>query len=169
MIVKLELMKNRILFALISVALFACSSNEKHPVTEKVSKEKQEVEVFADKVLVVDVDGMTCVHGCGGSIRKGLKETGAVAKVEFDFEEERKTNIAKIHYNSAAISQEKILTILGELNDGQFTVGKSSVEDVTGKVDSDDATGSEEKSKVDAYVPVIEIPNIFELLEGLIL
>ncbi len=167
---KANAMKKIILAGFLVVGLMACSDSSNKEVNAHDSVEMEEVEVFADKIMSVEVEGMVCEHACGGSIRKGLKETGAVARVEIDFEDDRDMDIAKVRYNSAAISEGKIISIIKGLNDGQFTVGETSVETITNEVKTNDETSeSSEKSTLDAFTPSFEIPNLFDLLEGLIL
>ena len=88
--------KNLFVIAILSVSLVACESaveptKDDQAKTEKKQEKKKEKEVIkiaveANRVLRMDLDGMVCSMGCGGSIRKGLNATGAVADCDFDFE-----------------------------------------------------------------------------------
>ena len=74
----------------------------------------------------MEVSGMMCVMGCGSSIRKELYQTKGVSEVEFDFEEERETNVAKIKFDKNIVSIEEMVNIVNTMNENQFTVGNTS-------------------------------------------
>ena len=157
-----------LVFAL--AALVACTNDTKTAVDgdSKPQQEQTEVAVEPNKVLSMEVDGMVCKMGCGGSIRKGLKETGGVSRVEFDFDEDRKTNFAKVYFNSEKISKDEIVSVVADLNEKQFTVGAVEVEDFE-DVSSDEVetTSNESDVQIDAYSSNVEVPNLLELLSGL--
>ena len=77
----------------------------------------------------MEIEGMTCVMGCGASIRKELYTTKAVSSVEFDFKEDRKINTAKIAFDSAKISIDEMVSIISNMNEKQFSLGKISEEE----------------------------------------
>ena len=108
--------------------LFSCSSEPKLLRTESIniSETGPEREQNPDTDLTLEISGMTCVMGCGGSISSALIKTGSVANCDFDFKEGRKMNTAQISYNSSEISAEEIKKIISELNDKQFTTGDST-------------------------------------------
>lgn len=60
--------------------------------------------------------------GCGGRIRKALKETCAVERVEVNYKETLEEQTIKVYYNKAKISPQQMLHILANVNDKQFTV-----------------------------------------------
>lgn len=121
------------IFALLFVAslvLFSCNQTEKPKTSQKETKKPAE-KVVANKLLTFEIEGMTCVMGCGGSIRKELAETNAVEKCEFDFEADRKTNIVTVSYDEKKTSAKELIKIVTKMNDGQFTVGSSEEKDVS--------------------------------------
>lgn len=79
--------------------------------------------VEATHVAEIEVKGMTCEMGCGGDIRKALRNTGGVSKVEFDFESDREVNIARVYFDNLSIQTNDLGRVITELNKGQFTVG----------------------------------------------
>ena len=123
-------MKN--LFLVLTVALFSiatsCSSEAK---TENKEVAEQENEATAKPVanqqMTIEVMGMVCEKGCGGSIRKEMKATNGVTKTSFDFEDEREVNVATIDFDDSIISEEEIILALTTMNEHQFTVGAHSV------------------------------------------
>ena len=90
---------------------------------EEVAKVKSEPEDATEKVaanlksIEVEIEGMTCEMGCGGSIRKELKGTGGVSRVKFDFEEGRKVQTAYIYFDETVIRPEEIKNIMTSMND----------------------------------------------------
>lgn len=165
-------MKKLWIIGLTMAGLVACNNAEKEnnePQQETATEEV--VQVDANRVLSMEIDGMVCKMGCGGSIRKELKSTGAVAECEFDFEEERETNIAKISYDQNKISEEKLIELVQNLNDGQFKVGKTTAEDLEAKVNETESSDSNDEASIEINVEenVGGVPNLLELLSGLLL
>ena len=155
--------------AIIGLSLFSCSTDS-NSVEQNESQTEEQVAVVSDSELKLDIEGMVCAHGCGSSIKKALKATGGVEKVSIDFEEERASNELTIRYDSKKISKKKIETILAELNEGQFTCTEVSNEKIENSV-SEGSTSSDEKEMpaVSAVSGGFEIPNLLEILSGLIL
>jgi mercuric ion binding protein len=122
----------RIQIALLSLLFFVvgCTSEEK-PVF--IRKESYTVstpnKVVSNKLVAMEIEGMTCVMGCGASIRKELYTTNAVSSVEFDFKEGRKLNTVKIAFDSAKISSDEMVSIISKMNEKQFSLGKISEEE----------------------------------------
>lgn len=155
--------------AIIGLSLFSCSTDS-NSVEQNESQTEEQAAVVSDSELKLDIEGMVCAHGCGSSIKKALKATGGVEKVSIDFEEERASNELTIRYDSKKISKKKIETILAELNEGQFTCTEVSNEKIENSV-SEESTSSDEKETpaVSAVSGGFEIPNLLEILSGLIL
>ena len=76
----------------------------------------------ANAIQEIGVQGMVCQMGCGGSIRKALKETCAVERVEVNYIDTLEEQTIKVYYNKAKISPQQMLHILANVNDKQFTV-----------------------------------------------
>lgn len=166
-------MTKRIVPFLFTALIVVASCSESQPEVENgvdlsdSAEETPEI-VIADKYVDLDVDGMVCKMGCGGSIRKELKSTGAIEKVEFDFSEERETNYAKVFFDSKKIQVDEIVKIVAEINNGQFTVSAKQ----TGMIEVGNSEGAQtsasEEVKVNTYSPSIEMPNLFDLLSSLL-
>ena len=58
----------------ILLVAFSCATKEEKIIVKnaKPKEEKKAVEVTPNKVLTLDVEGMSCEMNCGGSIRKEL-------------------------------------------------------------------------------------------------
>lgn len=153
-----------------SLLISACSDEKIVEQTPVVTKEKI-VEVHPNQILTMEIDGMVCQMGCGGSIRKGLKETKGVSSVEFDFQEERKTNVAKVAYDKSIVSSEELIQIVSNLNEGQFLVGTVSFEDVSipTKTTKTSSTKQKEDPKIEvSSSPYVKLPNLLDLFSGLL-
>lgn len=110
-------------YFLVSISFFlvfvACTTQApKKSITS--TPNTKEVSVVANDSVILYVEGMVCKMGCGGSIRKELKNTHAVEKCSFDFEEDRKENTATIYFDSTKISVNSIIKHIESLNDKQF-------------------------------------------------
>lgn len=127
--------------------------------------------VHADRKLAIEVSGMSCEHACGGSIRMALKETGAVDRVSYDFEDGRKTNTAYITFDKSKITVDKIVSIIESINEKQFTTGKTSSSDLetTTSLDAEStATTTEQKETVSMKTSSIQLPNLYKIFASLI-
>jgi len=160
---------SKTLFIGIGMSLLSCGQAERKEISQVQSNQTEEVEkvqVSADRVLNLEIDGMVCKMGCGGSIRKELNGTDAIADVDFDFSEDRTTNFAKVYFDKDKIDVNQIVDLISNINDGQFNVRSTGSEaysvenEITEKLESSNS----EQSKVNAISTNLEVPNIFELI-----
>lgn len=157
--------------------LAACSQTETTPETAETTttdQEKNRVQVIPNQLLTMEVSGMSCEMACGGAIREGLMETGAVARVQYDFEMGRDVNVAKISFDNTLISPEKMVQIVSKLNNKQFTVGETTVSEIENPAQVNASTSSEGSSS-DLSSPAVsmdevelDVPNLFDLLRSLV-
>ena len=163
-------MKNFMFVFATALTLSACSSDVK-VADNSGSETEQEVEkavVHANRVLSMEVEGMVCKMGCGGSIRKGLKATEGVSDVKFDFEEDRASNVATISFDKNIITVDEMVKIVTELNDGQFKVGSISSESINEITTSVESTKeSHEEAVIEMTSSRVEMPNLLDLFSGL--
>ena len=148
------------------------SKSEKNAPSEKI-EEKELIAVTPNRKLTTEIDGMTCVMGCGGSIRKELLSTGAVSRCSFDFKGIDKTSSAMIEFDKDKISADEIAEIIKKLNDGQFTLGKMSTESIeqeVGEAEEDEASSTKKE-----ITPInvssssgIQLPNFIDLISELL-
>lgn len=138
--------------------------------TEKGAGDKATLKVTPTAMMTIDVEGMTCEMGCGGSIRKELKGTGGVSRVKFDFEEGRKVQKAYIYFNETVIRPEEIKTLLTTMNDKQFTVSNDEIEEleVTASVKEDQTSSKEEDAKINMEETSVKVPNLIGILKDLV-
>ena len=98
--------------------LTACNNST---IEKKASKIEPTTSNTANTKLALSVQGMVCKMGCGGSIRKELLATNAVEKVEVDFVEDNESQLITVYYNNSRSSKAKLLKVINEMNDKQFT------------------------------------------------
>lgn len=162
---------NKIPFVLFTLLLLgACSSEPavKHLRTERITTGKN-VKIIPNHILTLEIEGMTCEMGCGGSIRKELKASGGVSRVEFDFVEGRKVQSARISYDDKKVSPNEMIKIVSKMNDKQFKVGKSSTENLDQSMNStDEETPDSEEQNVEISESGFAIPNLIDILSGII-
>lgn len=136
---------------------------------EAVSPDK----VVPNRILSLEIEGMVCKMGCGGSIRKELKATGAVADCEFDFEEDREVNTAKIAFNKEKISADEIVKIISEMNEKQFSVGKTSTSEIDVREvkleETTSSSASQETAKIKVSETSFKMPDLLKLFSRLIM
>ena len=117
--------------SLLSICIIASCANKEEKVfirKESHSGSNTAKSVKANSILTMKIDGMTCMMGCGASIRKELYATNSVKSVDFDFEEGRETNTAKIAFDDSKITEKKMIDLISKMNEKQFTVGDTKVE-----------------------------------------
>jgi len=161
-------MKRLIYSVAILVATSACSS-EVSVETSGTETSTEAAAVVPNTVLSMEVDGMVCEMGCGGTLRKELKALGGVSSVEFDFEDERATNVATISFDKDIISVDEMIKAVSSTSDGQFTVGKTSTEKLETTTSSVESTSSSENSTVEVSTTRTEMPNLLDLISGLLI
>ena len=116
-------------FFLVLGLIFSCQE-AKTPEKKQVAKNTASIPVRANAQIDLNVEGMVCQMGCGGSMRKELKNAGGVERVEVNFVEGEKTQLVQVSYDSLLISSNKIASILNTINDKQITakvVSKKSI------------------------------------------
>lgn len=153
--------------------IFSCSS-EPHVIHLRTEKGKKEtkVPVAANRVLTMEIEGMTCEMGCGGSIRKELKAAGGVARVEFvDFKEGAKKQTARVSYDTNKITVDEMVKIVTTMNDKQFTVGKTSSETIDAPATTSTTATPEESEddKVKISETSFQMPNLLDILSSFVL
>ena len=99
----------QILFSIALITLVsACSSNVNLDSGQNVAS-SVEKQIVPNRLLTMEIDGMVCEMGCGSSIREALNGLEGVSSVEFDFIEERATNIAKISFDKNRVSVDEMV------------------------------------------------------------
>jgi hypothetical protein len=172
----------KVLFTGILVSLLvSCSTStdqvadtENKAQTETISEDEL-VAVIPNRKMTTEIDGMTCVMGCGGSIRKELLNTGAVSRCSFDFKGIDETSTAMIEFDKDKITADEIAELLEKINDGQFTLGAMSTETIAMEVEDEvttESTSTSEKEKISSVnvssSSGIQLPNFIDLISELL-
>lgn len=126
-------MKNLVLILPLILAIYSCSHEEEKIIIKNAGAKKNhntsnETTVIPNKLLLVQVQGMSCEMNCGGSIRKALKKTGGVSRVEFKWIDEADKQQTLISFDDSKISQEEIIQLIEKINEGQFQTSESKLE-----------------------------------------
>lgn len=123
-------MKKLVYITLLLFSLFSCTHQEEKIIVKnaKPKEEKKIVNVIPTKILSLEIEGMSCEMNCGGSIRKELKKTGAVSRVEFVWVEEAEKQLTKVSYDDNKITDKEIVALIEKINDGQFSTYGGKIE-----------------------------------------
>ncbi len=104
----------------LALTLWSCES--KKTVFQDKTAAKVCEPAKANTTVELGVKGMVCQMGCGGSIRKALKETCAVDLVEVNYIDSLEEQTIKVYYDRKKIAPEQMVGVLSKINDKQFTV-----------------------------------------------
>jgi mercuric ion binding protein len=123
-------MKKPLFLMLLIFVIFSCTNHEEKIIVKnaKPKEEKKNDNVIPTKMLSLEVEGMSCEMNCGGSIRKELKKTGAVSRVEFVWVDEAEKQVTKVSYDDTKITDKEIVALIEKINDGQFTTYGGKIE-----------------------------------------
>ena len=165
-------MKTIIIAASTLLLIGACSTEPTTVLlkTEKGKKENAKAEVIPNRTATIEIKGMTCEAGCGGSIRKELKATGGVSRVQFDFVEGREVQTAKVSFDKDKVTLDQMIKIITTMNEKQFPVGKTSSEAINdvSTTTTEISTVKETEEKVSMSDAQIELPNLIGILSEVI-
>lgn len=129
----LLILHKKMKFIMLLTLLIATACNEGATKNASVQKNVENIEVTGENLVsdyqcVAKVNGLVCKMGCGGAIRKGLKELNGVNRVVIDFDENREEQIVTVFYNSKKQNEKNIYAKLEKVNNGQFTAGDTKSE-----------------------------------------
>lgn len=119
----------------------------------------QEEEGMEDAIYAeVSLSGMSCEYACGGAIKKCLKNMDGVIETNIEFDKEKEYDFVKVRLKEG-VDEQKIVSSLSTLNDGQFKVKSVLVRTV--RMKDDEQADEEEEDLHD--VSMIQLPNIFDV------
>lgn len=105
---------------LLGLLLWSCQTQK--PSETPVQPTKSCQKIVANTSVSLGVKGMVCKMGCGGSIRKALKETCAVDQVAVSYIDTLEEQTIVVNYDRKKIAPEQIISVLSKINDKQFEV-----------------------------------------------
>lgn len=157
-------MKKFGLFIWFSTILIASCQTGSTANNTEITDEDIARTVEATHIAQIEVTGMTCEMGCGGDIRKALRNTGGVAKVEFDFENDREVNVAWVHFDKLTIQPDELSNVISALNKGQFTIGAIEINAISlgepiyeNKKNNDSGSGVKMKNQLFSMTEVLGV------------
>ncbi len=124
------------LIALGFIGLQACSSNEtseslqKAPteisktITKKAISSDEMASLSSNSTASIAIEGMACEKACAGKIQKTLSTQSGVKSCSINFEDK----IATVQYDDKTITEDKLISTIQDLNNGQYAVTKMEVE-----------------------------------------
>jgi hypothetical protein len=119
-----------IIITSLNFLLLSCSESAKNEVnTPKTIS-------VANQKITLEVEGMVCKMGCGGSIRKALLETKSVSQVDVDYQDDRTKQIVSVSYNKGQINKSAIVKLLETINDKQFKIAVIDEQAIAAKTPS---------------------------------
>ena len=173
----------KFLFTGVLISLLASCSTSTDQVSKAENSTKSEnisedelIAVIPNRMMTTEIDGMTCVMGCGGSIRKELLKTGAVSRCSFDFNGIDETSAAMIEFDKDKISADEIADLIKKINEGQFTLGEMSTESIALNLEEDTSSDESSSSDKKEITPInvssssgIQLPNFIDLISELLI
>lgn len=105
---------------ILTLLMWSCES----PRAKKTTDQNAKIctKVLANTSINLGVKGMVCKMGCGGSIRKALKETCAVHQVDVSYIDTLEEQSITVYYDRNKIAPEQMISVLNKINDKQFEV-----------------------------------------------
>lgn len=160
-----------VILSFLVLSIYSCSKTSEADNLQVPPKTDVAI-VVPNKLLSLEISGMTCEMGCGSEIRKKLIATGAVERVKFDFKMGREVNKAEISFDNTKISEDKIAEIVSLMNDNQFSVGESTTVDYENAENKNAAATNSSSKKISVAISDVEpsesfgfkIPNLIDLL-----
>jgi copper chaperone CopZ len=169
----MNLLKSSFFVSIIALNFYSCSSSTEK--TEISSQQEEVIPIVANKMLEIEIEGMMCEMGCGGSIRKALKGTGGVEQCSFDFDDEAEWNKAYIKFDKYKVSADKIISLIEELNENQFATRNPKTENYTSSVtmkedkqSSNSSSSSEEKNPIKMNNYTFSMPNLLDIFSSIL-
>ncbi len=173
-------MRTFLKFFFIAILLFSCdfnSTKDKEIILrrEKIQKPQSlEKECVSNKILALDVEGMSCEMSCGGSIRVGVMDLGGVERVRFNFVEGEQKQRTFIIYDDNQIKKDNIISKIKTINDQQFSVQEISLKNYTPELKNTSPNNSAANSNGSvsnqniSILPELKIPNLIDVLSDFI-
>ncbi|MBL7962348.1 MAG: heavy-metal-associated domain-containing protein [Flavobacteriales bacterium] len=168
-------MKNLLLLSVV-LSLLACSGpsgDAVNTVAGEIVRTVKEVPAAATGGFAtadITIDGMSCMMSCGSSIRKALAGIPGVQSAEIDFNEEEGNDHARVVYDEKVVTDAQLIEAVRAVRNGAYKVTAVEVgHPVQGGSTQDGDAGAEAESKgVNASIPGIILPGLFELLTRLV-
>ena len=141
-------MKKIISGLLVASALLVACGESKEASNESTTK----TEIVANTSLNLNVEGMTCAHGCAGLIQKEVAKMDGVKDCKVDFEGKSMS----VQFNDQMLSVDDIKKKVESLGDGQYKTSDKNVELKEEEIQS-------EEEDVENAVEAVELMNAVQM------
>lgn len=107
-------MKNLLSLLVVAFALVftACES----------AQENKNIDPANIAVAHIEIEGMMCGDGCGGKIKKELKELDCVADASIEFDAENPVDIAIVEFDKGQCDEQAFIDKIQAIGDGNYQV-----------------------------------------------
>ncbi len=79
-------------------------------------------------VAHIEIEGMMCGEGCGGKIKKELKELDCVASANIEFDAENPVDIAVVEFDKSQCEEQAFVDKIQAIGDGNYHVKSVSIQ-----------------------------------------
>ncbi len=123
--------------------------------------ETSESATLANAVANLEIDGMACEVMCGGKIKETLDGMTGVVSCDLDFDKK----LATVKFDNNSTSKNDMISVIQELNEGQFKVLSSDEKTLNNSDDEEvfNSNGSEQSVEV-ISAGNFKFPNILDAL-----
>lgn len=169
-------MKKPVAFALI-LALAACgeapvSETASTTVAPEVTRTVNEVAITSGTPVTMadlSIDGMSCVMGCGNTIKSALAKLPGVTGTEVNFTEAGQTNHVVVTYDPAQVSDADMVKTVQAIHNGDYKVVSVGItKQVLKEGKSEAPAEATEGDKVNAALENVALPSVLALLQRLV-
>ena len=145
-------MKNILIITMLLGLVWGCGNS---------SEDNQSANHNTDTTAMLTIDGMTCEIGCAARIEDKLSKMEGIESATIDFE----TKVATVSYNHSSVDEKKMVQMIEDLNDKQYSVTNVEVEKEISE--NMETSGSGESGSI-LSIPSIELPNILKFITNII-
>jgi copper chaperone CopZ len=79
-------------------------------------------------VAHIEIEGMMCGEGCGGKIKKELKELDCVANASIEFDAENPVDVAIVEFDKSQCGEQAFIDKIQAIGDGNYHVKAVTIE-----------------------------------------
>lgn len=132
--------------------------------------EKEEVISTGTPMATADlsIGGMTCAMGCGHTIKNAIATLQGVENTEVAFENAEVDNHVIVTFDPAKVSDAQLVKAVQDIKNGLYTVKQVEVTKQVLSSGASPAAEGEAEDEVNASMQELSLPNIFDLLSGLL-
>lgn len=116
---------------------------------------------LANAVANLEIDGMACEVMCGGKIKETLAGMTGVVSCDLDFDKK----LATVKFDNNSTSKNDMISVIQELNEGQFKVLSSDEKTLNNSEDEEVFNSNSSEQSVEVIsAGNFKFPNILDAL-----